>query len=154
MRMLGAMTLSGNDSLAVLHSRTVVAVMLALLFLIAPGALGILQYGGALITQLHWIVFILLSLSLSAPVAVLNVFLIPYVFNMSNLSHGHDDFFYVFVISAIATSLMLCAVLFLSFFFIWTLALACFVVFAVEIILILAVVAMWWKEIVQFIWPR
>lgn len=128
--------------------------VLSLLFLLAPGTIGILQYGGGLITQLNWIIFILLALSLTAPVAVLNVFLLPYVFNMVDHTLGHDDFFSVFVISAIATSLMLSAVLFLSFFFVWTLALTCFVVFCIEVMLILAVIGLWWKEIMRFFWPR
>ncbi len=148
------MTIGIHDSLAAMRDRTVVSTLLATLFLLAPGTLGILQFGGALITQLDWIIFIVLALSVTVPAAVLNIFVFPFTFGSGELMLGRDGFFYDYVLSAIATGLALCAILFLSYFFVWTLALTCFVVFCIEVVLILVAVARWWKEILRYYWPR
>jgi hypothetical protein len=149
----GAMTSTVQDTISAIRDRTVVSTVLAVLFLIAPGALGILQFGGALITQLNWVVFVLLALSVTVPVAVFNVFVLPFTFGSGEMAKGPNGFFYDFVVNAVTSGLFLCIILALSFLFVWTLALTCFIVLCFEIMFVLVAVARWWKDILRVVWP-
>lgn len=97
-----------------MKDRAFILAAFAVIFLILPGITGIYLYLPDLLTSLDWVKLVLLSLSVTAPVSIINTMVIIGI--AKRKKERDDDLFYDFILGSIITGITIYIALVIAYF--------------------------------------